>query len=389
MAGSMECPVHRAVVKCLRSNLTGIDPSAFMECNMDLLAERYQELICDLLKVCSKPNGTMIAKACIDAWPNSVRARGEGVAFGRQLASCISYCRNKKKSMRSGVRLNQAVCKIASQFGSVEHSKFTQAAKRRASNAAVPIADSCNSISPRKSRRALRRHGSQTTSEHSFENSAASLALPPIRQQSRDDIFAKFGLSIGSNSSSSTSLVVVPADIGAPPIVAEPPANDDDWHYFLDSCERRMKRVRAGCAEWATMSKGADGFALATFADVVKTTELPNVLLRESDISPTPTSSAVLKKPAAIVLRKPAASTEAASIERQYGIMFYKRENSFALRRKFGNKGQAFQFKVFSREAGQPLADKCAEKLAAGDTEEVVREWARTQARNTFPDHWD
>ena len=41
------------------------------------------------------------------------------MAFGKQLASCISYCREKKKSMRTGARLAASVCRIARKLGDV------------------------------------------------------------------------------------------------------------------------------------------------------------------------------------------------------------------------------------------------------------------------------
>ena len=43
----------------------------------------------------------------------------EALAFGKQLASCISYCREKKKSMRTGARLAPSVCRIARKLGDV------------------------------------------------------------------------------------------------------------------------------------------------------------------------------------------------------------------------------------------------------------------------------
>ncbi len=66
-----------------------------------------------------------------------------------------------------------------------------------------------------------------------------------------------------------------------------------------------------------------------------------------------------------------------------YSVLYYKASCCIGIRRKFGNKAQCFSFGGKrcgkNEEELRRLGEACLARLAAGETEDQVKAWAKQQ----------
>lgn len=158
--------------------------------------------------------------------------------------------------------------------------------------------------------------------------------------------------------------------------------------YSIDMNSMTVMRFGIeGSKVQAHLEEGPDGFAQAFFPGEPTPfqSEVPNLLFSKHLPSPKP-EKAVQKKPAAAVKPhsdKPEVPSSPKATSK-YHVMWYKNSNSYGIRRKFGNHGQAFcvgnkscqktkeQLLVISNEAIKKIEN-------AEMSEAEAKTWAKDQ----------
>ena len=101
-------------------------------------------------------------------------------------------------------------------------------------------------------------------------------------------------------------------------------------------------------------------------------------------------SDDVLHKPAAVardVLKKPAAAGADKPVAKKHTMMFYRKQNFFAIRRAFGDAKQIFQFggKGKPENKLRAIGERALDLLnVQRHSEDKVKELSRDQAKQLF-----
>ena len=90
------------VRKCIRSELSSIDVSK-LETDNEAVAGNHMSFLLALMKLTLRPGGPMLSAAAQKAFPQSSTA--DCRVFGQTICNFMQNCRNKAKSMSSGVKL--------------------------------------------------------------------------------------------------------------------------------------------------------------------------------------------------------------------------------------------------------------------------------------------
>ena len=90
------------VRKCIRSELSSIDVSK-LETDNEAVAGNHMSFLLALMKLTLRPGGPMLSAAAQKAFPQSSTA--DCRVFGQTICNLMQDCRNKAKSMSSGVKL--------------------------------------------------------------------------------------------------------------------------------------------------------------------------------------------------------------------------------------------------------------------------------------------
>lgn len=254
--------------------------------DLEEVAEKFEGLLCDILKCTPRPTARALREAAQKAWSMD---HGSADLLAGRLISAISFCRTKSRSMTSGKKTNPAVHRI-SECLSPTSSSLGKSLMERARSA-------IHADSHDDDRAIVARTGASSSSP-SFGSEVSRL---------RD----LYGMPSGASSSShgpptatiaNTVEVISSQEVDLP----SPPRKKKCIEHFDSSLLAVVRDYSDGTREIASMRPGPNAFALAQFAgEPERETECPNLLLS----MPPPT-----KRPAAapkpVVRKRPAAGTD-------------------------------------------------------------------------------
>ena len=394
----------------------GLQDGKYKEVDMDKLRGVYENFLHRLYRTTQRPILSVLLQGCKLAFRDAA-SDSDCAFFAGRMYDCSQYISVKAKSMSSGKKLDPAVFRLC---------------KSHTLNADSQSPDKTEiTTSASKS-------DSRSGRKGAMSRDAASIALSPPRASSSkgdsssnvvkdaDDIWRVFGITktpkkrmlkefvdlsspqmvdspfVSKACSSSSHDVARPASAGTVSSASRVVAP------YFDPMKKAMVRIHGSAGlEVAVMCHGPGGFAVAQFGSEPSfATEVPNVLLLT-----VVASQVVRKRPAAKVART-APSRSAASDEpeedlegqeeetastvaydeapaavdpapvasetasdKKYHRMYYKKNNSFAVRQSFGNKSQIFSIckRGTSKQMLEAIALKALADLRAGQSETTVR----------------
>lgn len=332
--------------------------------------EAHVEVIIRLLGVTKRPLNTVLQQGIKLAYEDV--PVGCGTAWAALVVAVVSHGRQTKKSTRSGAKLGPQMFRVVK-------------ALQEAPSPIMPLSPPAP-LTPTKPTRRLSKKISLVEVRSSDDEGASA----------KSDVYATVLATYMQSDSATARASTDAAPTPARPVLAlaAPPLSQKDTpHEYIDSCKRALVRLSAeGSVEEAEMQAGPRGFCLARFPGEAeaKETEMPNLLLEEAEAVPKLKRSAsgsegevrpCMKRPARMQ-KRPASTSEAPQAAepeaactggRVYLAMFYRKTSKMALRRCFGENGQAFQFggHHLTRAAMQAIADHCIGKLACGEWDEA------------------
>ena len=97
------------ISKVIRANMTSIDCRRISNPCLDEVSESYEEFLCELVRLTTRPNAKVVAQGATLAFGGSDQ---EAAFFGQRIHAAVTYCRTKGKGSTSGAKLNRSVRKI-------------------------------------------------------------------------------------------------------------------------------------------------------------------------------------------------------------------------------------------------------------------------------------
>ena len=279
------------VIKVIRAELhNGARLEEAAQADNEKFMDNYSQFIAALLKVCPYPSQGLIEDACKQAWGDK---SDQAVTFASRIIKAITFCRQKVKSMKSGIKLGPGCTRICNAI-----KKSMEDLKRKKSD---------ESVSPKKKRKGglIPSNGKDSTpattsaSSSSATDTASTLALYGVNSSIKPLLPTLGSFEV----SQSTSCCEISSDEAIKPAAAaktitgpiktgtssEQPFGEP-WLCHKNATLKRMGPD--GQMQLASMSAGKSGFAVARFPDttVEIQTELPNLSLELQQL--------VFKKPA-------------------------------------------------------------------------------------------
>ena len=248
--------------RVLRGAVPSILDRKYLDPDLDVVCDHYKTLLLDLLKLTARPTAGLLKQAAADVYGHQCSLH-ECNLFGDTIASAISHCRSKCKSMTSGKKLHSSVKEIVAAIAASQES--LDKANRQAA------ADSAPRVFP------------SSTPVRKLERDSSS--RPSMLNVSPDDVRAMYGLGVQSRNAASKNawdeeLVALSSQEvfdsqrdSAPFSIASsskdpPPAQKASAvakPYFDASVNCMARLLPNGHREFAVMSKGPRNFAFATF----------------------------------------------------------------------------------------------------------------------------
>ena len=291
------------VCRVLKGAVSSLGDEKYLTSDLSKIAENYEVVIMDLLRLTSRPNKAILAQGAAKAFAQE--SSEEAKLFANRLYDCIQLCKEKSKSMTSGKKLEPAmrrICMFLSKQAAPDDLVSQKANIRRASTGSM----------------------ASTGSENSAKKEMRRATMPLDEAAIRNEVLAKYGMGQARGSSSSSLATQAPA---APALTEEAvfimssqecspmkPRRAAEAEQFVDYVDNRKRTLcrsfSSGRKEYAEMSSGASGFALARFPGTQRDiqTEIPNSLLA---VQPAP----VFKRPAAPLSSKVAKKAREAAAQ--------------------------------------------------------------------------
>lgn len=254
----------------------------------DEFAEKYVELILDILRQTKRPLEKMMAQALRDATDNVV-PMDLANKFARNIGDVVEHCRAKKKHMTSGARLPKHMQAIVAQLDKPSDlaAKAEKLAERL--DAPLPVRSS--------SRGSMDQDAVATDIVDSYKLSS----LPSSSKAAKRKVET---IELESSQELPPAKESLPAK-QPPPAKEAPPAKGAVGRAWIDTHKKTVAQVGPdGAVKYAKLTAGPDGFAVAHFTgrSPGTVTEIPNIIAEPVE------TPAVIKRPAAAVDKKPAAS---------------------------------------------------------------------------------
>lgn len=285
--------------RCMRGANPSIDATAFAGASPEAICDQFEVMIVDILHCVAKPAKGILAMAAEHAYQDYL-TKDERKQLADRLMAAISLCREKAKSMSSGIKLPQSIRNITSVLRKTGEQTLAVGLLQKAERIqGSPQPPKMSSFAAR-----LKQHAKHVLlqSPKKLKTDDKPLARDPHDelQQLRDlyglprtsaaqttcaqliDIDSSQEVSCNSGAASSTQKVV---------------------QYVTPDAVVRLHP--GGAKETATLVAGKKGFLVAYFGEEEVETEMPNLLLE----MPIKRPAAAMKKPA--VSKKPSVSAAA------------------------------------------------------------------------------
>ena len=281
MGRSRSTADEKSIGKVLRANLisSGLG-EGYKNPSCDSICDSYADFILDLLDL----SHTINKSALMAATKETLEVpHDEANAFAGAICRAISSCQEKKKSMKTGKKLSEAVRLICKKLKGQ-----SEAQQEKAPAAAAATTETATEATSKL--------------QQATATSAAKLILTD------SELTRMFGAKSKSSCSSEPS-----ADPGSPiaisscagsPVADTTPRKRKFHEQYLHSAGAMVRFAGGQMQEQAEMAAGPDGFQIAIWPSGERcVTEVPNIV-REELQHP-------LKRPAAASSKKPAAATAA------------------------------------------------------------------------------
>ena len=265
----------------------------------DDFVEGHESLLMDICRITKRPIYSVISTALRQHCKHATEADAD--AFGKKVATVVSYARTKKFSVSSGKKTAPATLRLMQLLtgdGPVSPALPVKTPVKADNKVPLCILDSDDSQGPQKKRRSL---------ADVFKAFGISKA-PSTPGSPVQDIIDVVSIATSPAKSIAMSPVVhkakktTSAKKAAPGVQAS--SSNAKATYFTDTSRFVMVRMFGGQEETAPLEEGPSGFCIAHFNGQVQESEMPNILLQKKNSCP------VIKKPAAgkPVLKRPASS---------------------------------------------------------------------------------
>ena len=264
-------------MKTYRGNMQSVDPQDAL-LSLDAFCRKYEGFLCDLLKVTSRPTSKMLCDATAKVWPGQSPLKQK--TFNNHVSEVVKILFEKARSMTTGQRLPDSVssmCKviratILDQSASASPGKRQLAIMDDPGDSPKPVLP-CKRPKPGKSKRVLKEHislSSGTGSEAPVDLQVAKAVpaasasakkqkqLLPKAEPPGSDIASRYAGSSSSTSALRGSVV-----------------------YHVDMSVPTVWRISGESRQQATLKPGPLNFAVATWGDQEKSTEIPNLVLEK------------------------------------------------------------------------------------------------------------
>ena len=380
-----------AVAKVLRAELAnGIDPTQFMMTNLEKVIELNCQILVGLLSVSSRPIASVIEEAAGLAFPRT--PKDDKVAFAQRMCACLSLCRRKLKNSRTGTRLTKPMAAVVR---SLQQQRMP------------PKPSQPPSLGKQLRQRFLKRI-------HSGGSDSVQL-LPAKRKASGSsgDAYEKVMEPCGPSASEVAALFGHSQTPPPLPIMEEIMSSQEApvrMQYMDYRTGTLMRSLEDGSTVAAHMTPGPDGFMVAEFGSERIQTEVPvlAVVAKKPSKKPAAAPSIQMEVPAEQGLatsddevasdaeapaaevcaaakgkakakaKAKAAAKAAAKAKSMYNTMRYP-SGAHAIRQTFGLQKQVFQIKRDDEATAKAIIQSALERLASGEAEDSVKQWAKAQ----------
>jgi hypothetical protein len=374
------------IAKVIRgSKLVQKDMEGAYDSNLDVVVERFEAFIIDLVRCTPRPTSKLISAAAAGAFDVEL---AETVMFGERIHAAVHFCRGKSITMTTGKKLVSSTMRVAKEL---RESRTSSPPTRSPSLMSVQSPPS--HASPSSSSKVM--HVPIETPVLSRSASILALYAVPTASPKRPHRSVEI--------ESSQDCIEVES-VGAPSVA---PIELELSVPFVVAADRAMCRFEGGLEKRARMSPGPDGFATARFENGDEfATEIPNLALVASPmkkpaaakgkakaketVEPTEAPPEVVahagpKEGSALVLYvapkekgKGEGKGKAHIVaDRTYSKMFYKKANNFGIRQKFFGKRQVYTVsnRALGKDQLEAVASELIGALEAGLAEDDCAEW--------------
>ena len=364
-------------MKTYRGNMQSVDPQDAL-LSLDAFCRKYEAFLCDLLKVTSRPTSKMLCDATAKVWPG--QSPLDQKTFNNHVSEVVKVLFGKARSMTTGQRLPDSVsslCKviratILDQSASASPGKRQLAIMDDPGDSPKPVLP-CKRPNPGKSKRVLKEHislSSGTGSEAPDLQVAKAVPAASASAKKQKHILPKAeppGSDIASRyagSSSSTS------------------ALHGSVVYRVDMSVPTVWRISGESRQQATLKPGPLSFAVATWGDQEKSTEIPNLVLEKRAQHPAQDSESAEEAPAGAPAGAP---EDAVKPTERLRKEYRSATNSVSIRAIWRDdehkekKRQLFELRghdAISKEKLLELAEESCAKILEGQDEATVKSWA-------------
>lgn len=270
--------------KVFRANGVKCIDTSVLVLGIEEFAERFEEIILDILRLTKRPLEKQLAIAVREASTNAIPI-DTATKFAHSICEVVSLCRYKRKHMTSGDRLPKHLKNIVEQLDKPSDLGAKAELLQRQPEPQLPLQQSRSNSA--LTARPLQRSSMSSEIMKSYQLTSISKAIKVDK-----DIEVLSSQEVDSPA---------PAPTSAPAL-----ATGRSW---VDTHKRTVAQVdRSGQIKYAKLQDGPDGFAVAHFTgnSPGTSTEIPNVLAQPVWKKP----AAVSKKPAATAKKKPAATAK-------------------------------------------------------------------------------
>ena len=367
------------------SKLVQKDMEGAYESNLDVVVERFEAFIIDLVRCTPRPTSKLISAAAAGAFDVEL---AETVMFGERINAAVQFCRGKSITMTTGKKLTGSTMRVAKEL--------------RESRTSSPLARSPSLMSV------------QSPPSHASPSSSSKVMHVPIETPVLSRSASILALYAGVAPTASpkrphraveieSSQDCIEVESVGPPAVA--PIELELSVPFVVAADRAMCRFEGGVNKRARMSPGPDGFAIARFENGDEfASEIPNLALvacpmkkpaaakdkaeAKATVEPTKAPPKVVahadpKEGSELVVYvapkgKGKGKGKADIVaDRTYSKMFYKKANNFGIRQKFFEKRQVYTVsnRALRKDQLEAVASELIGALEAGLPEDDCAEW--------------
>ncbi len=353
------------VAKIMRHQWGSSFPHHCIHADPEKIASRGRAFLEELAAVTKRPTKKVLYEA---ATKTLECTQFEAHQLSERLVFTMHYIKKKGWHMTSGARLTPSVRSVLN----VMQKKKMKA--KEETTPKLPKEESSEEFVAEESR-------------ESSEQIVKDEVLPDI--ESRHKLYQLFGLSPpkhlplpDSSSPDKPAGANVKEESDGEQEPQPSQATTRNYTQYLDAGKCHMVRLfDDGSKQTTALQEGPASLCVAVFeGEEAMETEVPNLVLASLH----QTEGVVRRKPAAASssLKKSPSDTmgEARDVSKAYVVMHY-RDRGYALRQAFGAKRQVFQlsYSKAPREEVQGLAEESCKRLRAGEEEDSVKEWAKTE----------